>query len=201
MIWIIILVLAWGAIHSLLASVRVKDGLQRSLGPAFRRFYRLAYNIFAGLSFLPVLLVSALIPDRVLYRVPLPWSFLLVLGQGLAVLALLAGLYQSRPMEFLGLSQLGSLNAPDGKLNVQGLYRFIRHPLYTAGLAFIWLVPLMTMNLLAMNIGLTVYIILGAHLEERKLRREFGQEYLDYMAVTPMFIPFLKRNKSTAPSS
>jgi len=61
--------------------------------------------------------------------------------------------------------------------------------------------PLMTVNVLAINMALTVYVITGAYFEERKLRREFGQDYADYMAATPMFIPFLKGNKSRRESS
>jgi len=32
----------------------------------------------------------------------------------------------------------------------------------------------------------------GAYFEERKLLREFGSEYADYRAVTPMIIPRLR---------
>ena len=60
---------------------------------------------------------------------------------------------------------------------------------------------LVTVNLLAVNIALTVYVIIGATFEERKLSREFGQVYADYAAVTPMFVPFLKGNKSRRKSS
>jgi len=66
-----------------------------------------------------------------------------------------------------------------------GLYRWVRHPLYTAGLLFIWLIPVMTANLLALNIGLTIYLITGALFEERKLVREFGEAYIEYRKVTP----------------
>jgi protein-S-isoprenylcysteine O-methyltransferase Ste14 len=59
----------------------------------------------------------------------------------------------------------------------------------------------MTVNILTVNIALTVYIVIGATFEERKLRRIFGQEYSDYSAFTPMFIPFLKGNKSRGVSS
>jgi protein-S-isoprenylcysteine O-methyltransferase Ste14 len=72
-----------------------------------------------------------------------------------------------------------------------GLYRWVRHPLYTAGLAFIWLTPIMTSNLLALNIGLTLYLILGAIYEERKLVREFGERYTRYQERVPMLIPRL----------
>jgi protein-S-isoprenylcysteine O-methyltransferase Ste14 len=74
---------------------------------------------------------------------------------------------------------------------VRGLYRWVRHPLYTAGLMFIWLSPVMSQNSLVVYIGITVYIIVGALFEERKLEREFGQEYARYKAITPMLIPGL----------
>jgi len=191
--------LLWGLLHSLLASHKAKELARQALGPVLGRFYRLFYNLFAGLSFLPVLAIAAAMPDRTLYTVPLPWAGLMVFGELLAVAALVAGFLQTDPWEFLGLRQLGSPDPErplDAKLTTSGLYRYVRHPLYTAGVAFIWLLPLMTVNVLAINAALTVYVVIGAYFEERKLRREFGQAYADYAAVTPMFIPFLKGNKS-----
>ena len=78
---------------------------------------------------------------------------------------------------------------------VNGLYRFVRHPLYTAGLVIIWLMPVMTCNLLALNIGLTLYVLIGAVYEERKLLKEFGQAYAAYRQRTPMLIPGLRFKK------
>jgi protein-S-isoprenylcysteine O-methyltransferase Ste14 len=200
MLWLVLLVLLWGLLHSLLASLKIKELSRQVFGPRVDRFYRLAYNIFAGVSFLPVLAVAAMTTDRRLYLLPLPWSGLMVLGELLAGVALVIGFRQTDAWEFLGLRQLGESNKPS-KLTTSGLYRYVRHPLYAAGLAFIWLLPLMTVNVLAINTALTVYVITGATFEERKLRREFGQDYTDYMAVTPMFIPFVKGNKSRWESS
>ena len=73
-----------------------------------------------------------------------------------------------------------------------GLYRWVRHPLYTCSLLLLWLVPTMTWNLLALAIGLTVYILMGIVFEERKLLREFGPAYAEYRRRTPGLIPFLK---------
>jgi protein-S-isoprenylcysteine O-methyltransferase Ste14 len=197
MLWLVLSVLSWGLVHSLLASLKVKESSRRWLGERMRRFYRLGYNVLACVSFLPVLVIAALTPDRRLYLVPLPWLGLMVLGELLSVAALLIGFRQTDAWEFLGLRQVNSpAGDQQGRLFTGGLYRYVRHPLYSAGLAFIWLMPLMTLNVLAINIGLTVYVILGAYLEEHKLQREFGQDYADYMAATPMFIPFLKGNKS-----
>jgi protein-S-isoprenylcysteine O-methyltransferase Ste14 len=164
------------------------------------RFYRLAYNVFAVVSFLPVLVVMFLVPDRTLYLVPLPWSLFMVGGELLAVAALFSSFRQTDIWDFIGLRQLGESDKPS-KLTTSGLYKYVRHPLYSAGMAFIWLLPLMTVNILMVNIAMTVYVIIGASFEERKLRRAFGQEYIDYSAVTPMFIPFLKGNKSRGASS
>ncbi len=206
MFWLILAVLLWGFLHSLLASIKVRALIRRRLGAQTARFYRVAYNLLAGLSFLPVLVIAAVMPDRRLYAVPLPWSVLMVFGEFLAVVMLVVAFRQTDIWEFLGLRQLmeaasgdkpeGPLETSQGHLVTSGVYRHVRHPLYTAGPVFIWLVPVMTVNILLINIALTVYIVVGAYFEERKLRGEFGQEYSDYAAVTPMFIPFLKRNKT-----
>jgi protein-S-isoprenylcysteine O-methyltransferase Ste14 len=130
----------------------------------------------------------------------LPWAIFLVAGELLAVAWLVIGFRQTDAWEFIGLRQLGESDKPSN-LTTSGLYRYVRHPLYSAGLAFIWLMPLMTVNILTINISLTVYVIAGAYFEERRLRDEFGQDYADYMATTPMFIPFLKGNKISRISS
>jgi methanethiol S-methyltransferase len=200
MLWIVLAVCLWGLVHSLLAGHKVKEWARRALAERLGRFYRLAYNAFAGVSFLPVLVIMFLLPDRTLYWVPVPWSLLMIGGELLAVAALLIAFRQTDIWEFIGFRQLGEVEKPS-KLTTTGLYHYIRHPLYTAGMAFIWLLPLMTVNILTANIALTVYIVIGATFEERKLRRAFGQEYSDYSAITPMFIPFLKGNKSRGESS
>ena len=191
---IILAALAWGLLHSLLATWKAKKRLLRPFTPYSHRWYRLFYNLVAGVTLLPVLALLALLPDRPLYTVPLPWSGLFILGQVAASIALAVGLLQTGVWSFLGLRQLAhpSGEAP-AELITGGLYRWVRHPLYTAGLALIWLSPVMTLNLLALNLAFTVYIIVGARYEERKLQREFGQAYADYCKRTPMLIPRLRR--------
>jgi protein-S-isoprenylcysteine O-methyltransferase Ste14 len=192
--WVVLLaVLIYGAVHSTLASLWAKGRARRWFGALADRTYRLLYNIFAVLSFLPVLALVGLLPDRTLYAIPMPWVLITSLGQLTAVAVLMLGLFQTDVWSFLGFRQLVQPAASDqpARLQLKGLYRWVRHPLYTAGLVFIWLTPVMTANLLAMNAGLTVYIIVGALFEERKLQREFGQAYADYRKRTPMLIPGL----------
>jgi protein-S-isoprenylcysteine O-methyltransferase Ste14 len=196
MIWLILSVLLWRLLHSLLASLKAKEIFRRRLGEKAERFYRLGYNIFSGISFLPVLVIAALTPNRTLYLVPLPWSALMILGMALALAALWIGFRQTDAWEVIGLRQVsGPVETRGGTLVTRGLYRHVRHPLYSAGIAFLWLMPLITVNVLAISAALTIYVIAGAVFEERKLRGEFGQAYADYAAVTPMFLPFTKWNK------
>jgi len=191
--WLVFYIVIWGIVHSFLASLQVKVFICRIFGPAIMRVYRLAYNAFAVFTFLPVLVIAGLAPDRRLYTVPLPWSGLMVLGELLAVVVLLVGIVQTGALEFVGIEQLiGAGEKAPVKLVTNGLYRYVRHPLYSAGMVFIWLAPLMTVNLLTINIAASLYLIIGAVFEERKLQRQYGQAYADYKAVTPMFIPFLK---------
>lgn len=189
--WLILLsVLIYGIVHSVLASLRAKAITSRWFGALAGRGYRLMYNVLAVVTFLPVLALLALLPDRRLYVVPSPWIYLNLVGQGLALVALAIGLLQTGVWTFLGFRQLFEPAAEEeARLVVGGLYRWVRHPLYTAGLLFIWLVPVMTVNLLALNAGLTIYIVIGALIEERKLAREFGEAYERYKARTPMLVP------------
>jgi protein-S-isoprenylcysteine O-methyltransferase Ste14 len=185
-----IAVALYGALHSLLASNPVKQAFRRAFGPRSDRFYRLFFNLVGGLTFLPVLAVAALDPGQTLYNLAWPWVLLTSAGQALAVILLLLGLLQTDSLHFLGLHQLLHPDAPEpNDLVINGLYCHVRHPLYSAGLLFIWLTPVMTSSVLALNLGLTLYIIIGSIFEERRLAGEFGQAYIDYQSRVPRLVP------------
>jgi protein-S-isoprenylcysteine O-methyltransferase Ste14 len=182
-IMILLIALAlWGVVHSILASNFAKD----MLGGA--SFYRLGYNIFAAISFVPILYLMATLPDKAIYQVPAPWSTLMRGGQLLAVLMLFIAFLQTDSLSFVGLRQLFETTG-SSQLVTRGLYRVVRHPLYTFGLLFIWLSPTVSQNSLTVYMGATLYTLIGAYFEERKLLREFGDSYAEYKKKTPMLIP------------
>jgi protein-S-isoprenylcysteine O-methyltransferase Ste14 len=192
LVFLIIFALAiWGLVHSFLASHAAKDFARRSFGAGFMRLYRLAYNIFSVTSFLPVLWLVAALPDQNLYSVPSPWKYLMIFGQGLAALCLLIAVFQTDLFYFVGLRQLLFAEDKPGSLVTDGFYKLVRHPIYTFSLFFLWLNPNMTVNSLTFYVGATLYFLIGAYFEERKLLREFGSVYAEYKAVTPMLIPGL----------
>lgn len=180
----------YGVLHSLLASLRLKAWVRQRLGERFMRFYRLGYVLFVTVSLLPILALVFLLPDFRLYTIPFPWVLFTLGLQAAAGIALLLGVLQTDALAFLGLRQvLGSYTGKPQRLVTTGLYRWVRHPLYTAGLVLVWLMPLMTTNLLVFNLGITVYILIGMIFEERKLIAEFGAEYQAYRRRTPALFP------------
>jgi protein-S-isoprenylcysteine O-methyltransferase Ste14 len=190
-LYILLSLLLWGVIHSILASNAIKTWLTRLIGQRLMRGYRLSYNAFSLLSFLPILYLVAALPDEPLYSVPVPISYAMILGQGVAAILLLVGVLQTDTLSFVGLRQLFEEERPT-KFVTNGLYHLVRHPLYTAGLLFLWLSPQVTVNSFTLYVGATIYIFIGAYFEERKLVREFGAAYAEYKSKTPMLIPWLK---------
>lgn len=198
MVWLIVSIAMWGFVHSWMASLGFKNSLQRIFGMGVSRFYRLFYNVFSAISILPILYLMLTLPDVQLYQVPAPWSYVMRMGQGGSALLLLFSLLQTDVLSFAGVRQLFEAEK-SGSLITSGIYRAVRHPLYTFGLLTIWLSPTISRNTLIVYVSFTAYILIGIYFEERKLLREFGQAYARYKSVTPMLIPWLKfgGNKSS----
>ena len=187
----------YGTLHSLLAAPRVKAAAHHAFGLTTTRYYRIVYNILGGLTFLPVLVIVARYPGNTLYQIPWPWSVISLLGQFAAAILLVVGLWQSDALQFLGLRQwIEGENEENGKLSVRGLYGWVRHPLYSAGLLFIWLTPVMTTSVLLLNLSLTLYLYIGSVFEEQRLVDEFGDDYIKYQQNVPRLIPRPPRRSS-----
>jgi protein-S-isoprenylcysteine O-methyltransferase Ste14 len=99
--------------------------------------------------------------------------------------------FQADLLSFAGLRQLFE-EEQTGRLITDGLYHYVRHPLYTFSLLILWFSPNMSLNSLIVYSALTLYVLLGILFEERKLLREFGENYEAYRSVTPMLVPGLK---------
>ncbi len=192
MAWVLLALLVFGLVHSILASLWFKALFARALGEAaYRRWYRLFFNLVAGVTLVPVLALLALLPSPVIYTIPFPWVALTAAIQLLAAVGLLHTLYLTGAANFLGIEQAldPQAAARPRRMTTRGLYRFVRHPLYTCSIVFLWLSPVMTWVLLAFNLGATLYMTVGAVFEERKLLREFGEPYAKYKQTTPMLLP------------
>jgi len=191
-ILLILFWLLWCALHSVLISHTARTYIQRRY-PVIIPWYRLAYNLFAVVSLVPLLFYGTALRGETWFAWSGPWRIpqVFLLASALALFAAGARRYDFR--EFMGLNQHKGRNdcaalTDDCSLDKDGILGIIRHPWYTAGILIIWARPLDTAAIL-INLIVSGYLVLGAFLEERKLVRRFGAEYDAYRRQVPMFLP------------
>ena len=74
-----------------------------------------------------------------------------------------------------------------------GLYQYVRHPLYFGFLIALWATPSMTLGHLVLAIGMTAYLFIGMHYEEKDLCQYFGESYQQYRQRVAKIIPWLPK--------
>src|SRR4051812_35618495 len=171
-LWIIYCIL-----HSALAGGGIKKKLQQALEKNYR-YYRIFYTIFAFLSLIAVLYFQVSIPSFHIFE---PSTISLAIGivigfSGLVLMIICISKY------FFSLSGLRSLvhEGVSNELEITGIHRFVRHPLYLGTFVFLWglFLSLPYMSLLIANTIITIYTLIGIGLEEKKLVNEFGDSYV-----------------------
>lgn len=177
-------------LHSLLLWPR----LQAFLLPIFSgkpRYFRLFYNL---LSLLLLTLAVAMLWRNPGERLWPNTSWTMLLG---AMGVLFGGWMGKRAFRsyhlpvFLGLRE--EIQMP---LNIQGMNRYVRHPLYTASLILFWSALLVwpTSSFLAVCIITSLYVFIGYRLEENRLIRHFGEAYSSYQQQVPALFPRLRQS-------
>lgn len=179
---------AYGALHSILASSKVKQFLSKTMGNGYR-YYRLIYNLIAFVSLVALLWYQQTLPANRF------WGFdwlvdtlsVIFVSSGLIIIFRALRGYDLR--EFLGLTS--SVKATASEFRSDGLLRYVRHPLYTGTILFVWglFIEDASLRSLITAVCATVYILIGIVFEERKLVTEFGEKYLDYRRRVPMLFP------------
>ena len=199
--WLLILFwIIYYAVHSVFAATSVKIFFEKLIGKYFR-YYRLTYSIFVTITLIWLLYYQysfdcpLLIKSTVLKYI----SVLFMVLPGIGIMFISIKKY------FLLLSGVRSIYTPTPKpeLKLDGIHLFVRHPLYSGTILFVWglffIFPLLN-NLIAVVL-LTVYVLVGISFEEKKLIKEFGKKYEEYISNVPMLIPDLKWVQSSPAST
>lgn len=186
--------------HSLMAGEGLKQRLASALGTKLvEGWYRLAYNLFSLIMLIPVMAALGSLPDQPIYRIAFPWSLAMNGIQGVGLAGFVWAVVSIDGARLLGIRQARAFLAgeplplPDEPLQTGGVYRLVRHPLYTFSLLAVWAGPAMTVNMLFFNIGATLYVLLGSLIEERRLQAEYGEPYRSYRRYVPWLIPWPHR--------
>jgi protein-S-isoprenylcysteine O-methyltransferase Ste14 len=186
--------IAFGVLHSVLAGAWFKRRMQQLLQRNFK-YYPLAYSIFAAVTMTGILLYQYHIPGKLLFTTPL-W-LIVPAGIGTSAGVIIMGMMIWKYFYYLSGISVFFTKEPPAVLQLGGLHRYVRHPLYTGTLLFIWSLFLLfpyTKHLLACII-ITAYTLYGVQLEEKKLVAQYGEAYIKYRKRTPMLIPGLRRDK------
>jgi protein-S-isoprenylcysteine O-methyltransferase Ste14 len=180
-------------LHSVLASGTVKKFAEKKIRKSFK-YYRLFYTLFAFAGFVFIIYYQIIISSVHLFAVT---PLLLIIGFITMIAGLLIMLVSIKKyfMSLSGIKTLISEEPTPNALRIDGVHKYVRHPLYLGTFLFIWglfiLVPLI--SLLIANIIITVYTLIGTAFEEQKLQKEFGTAYTNYQTQVPRIIPSFKR--------
>lgn len=111
------------------------------------------------------------------------------LGVGIGVLCVV-GIYWLFSSIGSGITPT-SATRREHKLVTNGIYRYIRHPLYTVGSSMFIAFGMMADNWFITALGILAFIGMAARTpkEEANLIEKFGDEYREYMKRTGRFFP------------
>jgi protein-S-isoprenylcysteine O-methyltransferase Ste14 len=188
----------YAGLHSLLASRAAKRATARLVGERRRNaFYRPFYLVqsFGTLALLAWYVRKQ--PARVLWDVRGPARWVMRAGQaaslGWAVWAAseigLSRVFGVTSVQAYGRGEAHVPKEPEaqgpaereGRMYVEGPFRWSRHPLNFAPIPIFWLNPTMTTRLLAFTVTSTVYFFVGSSHEEHRLEQAYGNTYREYM--------------------
>lgn len=189
---LIIFWLAYFIQHSLLASLWFKQHLF-SLYPALRTYYRLLYNLLSTVLLIPLVFILYRDFGALVIQWEGPWRWLSYFLSAFALIGFAVTMKYYDSADFLGFKQLKAAvrienNRPAAGFCLSPLHRYVRHPWYFLGLIILWTRD-MDINLLVSALLISVYLVIGSRMEERKLVVELGDIYQQYRSTVPGLLP------------
>lgn len=200
----LLVVLFWTgyvSLHSFLISTRFTNLMTRLLKDYYA-FYRLFYVLISLILIIPIINYTSQLDDTVIIVYEPPFSVIrYILISGSLLMFFWAFFFDYDSLSFWGIRQILNFRkvkrtSASGGIKRSGLLGIIRHPMYLALIIYLWCQTFRVVDIVT-NTLLTVYVIIGTILEEKKLVLEFGEEYLRYQQEVPMLIPFTKKRNIT----
>lgn len=185
----VLLFSAFAMHHSLFARLGLKQRIAALVTPSLER------SVYVWISSTLFIAVCRLWQpvSGTLWHFDAPWSWLAVAIQLGGVAITVISSRQLGVLVLAGIHQaLGRPSSSSNQVVSDGMYGFVRHPLYFGWVLMVWPTPEMTGTRLVFALVSTLYLALAIPFEERSLRREFGGDYERYVnAVRWRMLPGL----------
>lgn len=162
--------------HSVFARTGIKAGLRARL-PA--RLERAVYTLVASILFAAVCWLWRPL-EGTAWTLPWGWRWVGYSVQLAGIVLTLIGARALDIRELSGVRQVVPEKAHALALKTNGLYGFVRHPLYFAWVLLVFGAPQMTMTRLSFAVVSTLYLAIAIPFEERSLVETFGPDYASY---------------------
>jgi protein-S-isoprenylcysteine O-methyltransferase Ste14 len=194
-LFVVLLWIGYCALHSFLISIRFTNFMNRIL-KRYYAFFRLFYIMISIALLVPLIQYTGQVETATVFTNAYPFSLVRqILSTGSLLLFFWAFFFDYDSLSFFGIRQIMNFGktaspSPTG-LKRRGLLGITRHPMYLALIIYLWCQTFRVMDIV-INTILTLYVIIGTVLEERKLLLEFGDSYKQYQREVPMLIPFTK---------
>jgi methanethiol S-methyltransferase len=195
----LLIALLWAgycALHSYLISIGFTTLMNRLL-KKYYAFYRLFYVLISLFLLIPLINYTGQSDHNVIIIYGHYLDILRhILIYGSLIMFFRAFFFDYDSLSFFGIRQILDVGKtkeikPSNEIKKSGLLGIMRHPMYLALIIYLWC-QTSKMADIVVNIVLTIYIIIGTILEEKKLVLEFGETYIQYQNEVPMIIPFTK---------
>ncbi len=190
-----ILWIGWCALHSILIDTSVVNFINKYV-PGLTRYYRLLYNGFSLVTLLPLVLLTRMAEGQVIVSWEGYAIYLRICLITVSFLLFKGGAQKYDLISFLGIKQLQTgevhllLNDSD-EFTETGVFGITRHPWYFGSLLLLWsILPRYTLPVFLAVCILSVYLVTGTILEERKIVAQYGDRYRCYRKRVSMLFPW-----------
>jgi methanethiol S-methyltransferase len=190
-----ILWICWCSLHSVLIDSFIV-GLIKKYAPGLTRYYRLLYNGLSLVTLVPLIILTKLAEGQVVFS----WEGYVIYARILlitvAFLLFKGGAKQYDLVYFLGLKQLKTgeehlLLSDTDDFTEKGVFGITRHPWYLGSILLIWsILPRYPLPVFLAVCILSIYLVVGTMLEERKIVAQYGDRYRCYRKRVSMLFPW-----------
>jgi protein-S-isoprenylcysteine O-methyltransferase Ste14 len=183
--WLTIGWVLYFTLHSVLAADGTKDLVKNMMGSSLR-WYRLFYSVLSTGALVVLLFYGATIPAEYFFERTELLRYVSLMFTTFGVMTIRLAFKQFQLKSFVGFTpETGST------LKREGILKRVRHPILS-GIILItigYFIFIPNLPTLVSCLCILVYLPIGVWLEEKKLIKFFGEEYLQYKREVPAFIP------------